>query len=147
MKHMITPAQLASQLKENINWLWENKCGCCHWHLLTDDKGREWSIVLGWNNGGYEDSDNENYYIDEGCAIATKIAYQEQNCIMQTDMDIDFSMPFDEKTGEVDDTRSEVSRNADFLKLADELLKTFKRVVSDWATFDEESQMYLGEIE
>lgn len=35
----------------------------------------------------------------------------------------------------------------DYDELAASLLKTFKRVVSDWATFDDESYSYLKEIE
>ena len=137
---------LAKELKESVEWLWTEKCGCSHWHLLTDTHGREWYIVLGWNDGGYEDEDNEFFYVDEGYAISYKIGYQEYNQFMATDFDLDFTMPYNEKTGEVCDTCSSISRNEDYEKLAEELLKTFKRVVTSWAEFDEESMSYLETI-
>lgn len=138
MKHMITPKKLASQLKENINCLWENKCGCCHWHLLTDDKGRRWSIVVGWSYGFGEDEDG--YFSDGAWQICSKIAYQEKDNAMQTDFDLDFTMPYDEKTGEVDDTCSAVSRSEDYNRLAEDLLKAFKRVTDTWAYFENEEE-------
>ena len=134
----MTKEELSKSLKESVKWLWDNKCGCCHWNLLTDEKGREWSIVLGWNEG-YEDSDNEHYFVDDGFAIATKIAYQESDCYMQTDMDLDFTMPYDEKTGDVCDTCSAVSRNEDYDKLAEYLLKSFNDVTKEWAFFEEDN--------
>lgn len=143
---MITKEELSKQLKESVDWLWKNKQGCSHWHLLTDECGREWSIVLGWSDG-FDDSDNDRYFVDEGMAICSEIGYQEENTYMQTDMDIDFLQPYDKKTGDVDDTNCAVSRNEDYDELAASLLKTFKRVVSDWATFDDESYSYLKEIE
>ncbi len=126
----------AKKLRESVEWLWDNKCGCCHWHLLTDDNGREWSIVLGWNCGGYED--DEELYTLNGDAIACKIAYQEHNTGLQCDMDWDFTMPYSEETGEVDDTLYPISRNEDYVRLVKELLNTFTRVVNDWAYFEEE---------
>lgn len=128
-------AKLANELKQSVEWLWNNKCGCSHWHLLTDDKGREWSIVLGWSDG-FDESDNDRYFVDEGMAICSMIGYQEPNTIMQTDMDIDFLQPFDEKTGDVCDTNSAVSREEDFNQLAESLLSTFENVTKEWAYFE-----------
>ena len=135
-----TKHKLAEELKDGVEILWKEKCGCCHWHLLTDDKKRRWSIVLGWNDSGFDDRDNETYYVDSGCAISCKIGYEERCNAMQTDMDWDFTMPYDEETGEVDDTCSPVSRNENFEELADYLLKEFKRVTDTWAYWKPEEE-------
>lgn len=132
----ITKEQLAKGLEDGVKWLWDNKCGCCHWHLLTDDKGRRWSIVLGWTEG-YDNSENDTFYVDEDMAIAYKIGYEERNNAMQTDMDLDFLMPYNEETGEVDDTCSAVYRNENYEQLAEQLLEAFKRVTDTWAYFEE----------
>ena len=140
MNKKITKAEFAKSLEESVKWLWEKKCGCCHWCFLTDDKKRRWSVVLGWNEGGYEESDNDELYVSEGFAISYKIGYEEPNNAMQTDMDWDFIMPYDEETGDVDDTCSAVYRNTDYSKLADELLETFKRITDKWAYFEPEEK-------
>ena len=139
---MITKEELAEQLKKNVDWLMKQKEGCCHWHLLTDMRGREWCIVLGWGEG-FEEND-PSLFSDGTYALCTKIAYN--NSDLQCDYAYDFEMPYNEHTGEVDDTDSSVSRDVDFLELAGNLLKEFKRVVTDWVTFDEENQKYLEEI-
>ena len=48
-------------------------------------------------------------------------------------------MPYDEKTGDVCDTCSAVSRNEDYDKLAECLLKSFNDVTKEWAFFEEDN--------
>ncbi len=139
---MITKEELGKQIKDGVDWLMKNKEGCYHWHLLTDVYGREWCIVLGWGEGF--EKDTPILYSSGSYALCTKIAYN--NSDLQCDYDSDFEMPYNKKTGEVDDTDSPISRGTDFVKLADSLLKEFKRVVTDWTSFDPESQSYLEEI-
>lgn len=130
-----------SSLRAAVNWLMENKCGCSHWHLVTDDKGREWSIVVGWEDGFAENDDD--IYKDGTWRICAKIAYQEPGTMMQTDYGIDFTMPYDEETYEVCDTSSyigNITKLSDFNSLADYLDELFEKVVSDWAYFENEEE-------
>lgn len=125
-------------IRKSVEWLMQEKCGCCNYHLLTDDNGRMWSIVIGWQDG-YDPSDS-NLYSDGTWAICTKIAYQEPDNMMQTDFDIDFTMPYDEATGEVDDTCHCISREESFAELANYLDEEFDRITERWAYFETEQE-------
>lgn len=77
--------------------------GTYHRHLDTDDNGNDWAIVMAYMD---YDGDGESLY--------AKMAYQPSNSIMQCDYDIDWLIPYDEKTGEVWDTELSVdSSNAE----------------------------------
>jgi len=132
---ILAKAIKGKDLKGCVDWLMAEKCGCCHFHLLTDDKGRKWSVVVGWSDG-FEENE-EDYFSDGTYQICTKIAYQESNNIMQCDFDIDFTMPYNEETSEVCDTCSSISRSVDWSELAEELLKEFKEVTDEFAFFEE----------
>lgn len=75
---------------------------------------------MGWHDDG-EDGE-----------IAWKIGQQSFNNAMQTDLDIDFDMPYDPETGDVYDTLSYLdgadSRNFDWNRLADEMNRTAQEV-------------------
>ena len=139
MSRNLTVVGLAKEIKEGIEWLWKNKCGCCRWWFLTDDKRRRWSIVIGWSDGFDDDMKNDDW-LDGTYAICSKIGYEEWNNVMQTDMDWDFLMPYDEETGEVDDTCSPIARNVNYMRLAEELMDEFKRVTDTWAYFEDEEE-------
>ena len=127
-------------LKECVDWLMREKCGCCHFHLLTDDKGRKWSVVVGWSDGFDDDTD---LYKDGTWRVCTMIAYQEYNNFMQTDFNIDFTMPYDEESGEVDNTChyiGNITEVSDFNVVAEELKEEFNRVVSEWAYIEVEEE-------
>ena len=128
---MIAAKKLAKELKQSVDWLMSEKAGCAHWHLLTDDDGKEWSIVVGWSDGFNE---NEPMLFSDGSfAICSKIGYS--NGCMETDFDIDFDMPYDEKTGECYDTNSAIPRNVNWLQLAKNLIVEFKTVTKECAFF------------
>ena len=62
---------------------------------------------------------------------------------MQTDYDIDFTMPYDEETYEVCDTSSyigNITKLSDFNSLADYLDELFEKVVSDYGYFEDEEE-------
>lgn len=75
--------------------------GTYYWKLDNDDNNNVWAIVLGWNDGFDEDETDD--CMDGTYRLCTKLAYQSSNNIMK-EYDIDWLMPYDEKTGEVDDT-------------------------------------------
>lgn len=79
-----------------------NGYGTYYWWLDEDDKGNSWAIVLGWTDGFDKDPNDNN--LDGTWRICVKLAFQPWNSIMQCDYDVDWQMPYDEVTGEVDDT-------------------------------------------
>ena len=133
----ITVKQLAMQMKNGVKALYEEKCGCCHWWLLEDDKHRRWSIVIGWSDGF--DKNEEGYFSDGTWQICSKIAYEDEFNAMQTDFDWDFTMPFDEN-GEVYDTCESIPKDVDWLELAKRLLKEFKEVTDLFAYFETDEE-------
>lgn len=98
-KRFRLPAITPKELKEAVEWLWENKCGCYHKRLWTDD-GREWDIVVGWHDHGREKSNDFAYFYREDHGdleswyITGGIRFQTPNNGMTTDMDIDFLIPW-----------------------------------------------------
>lgn len=69
-------------LKGSFKWLVDENCGCCHISFAESGTHRI-SVCVGWMDDGTEN----------GC-IAWKIGWQTFNNIMQTDLDIDFDMPW-----------------------------------------------------
>ena len=130
---ILTKEQFAKELKESVEWLYENKCGCSHWQFKLPnglvDEERNWFVVVGWSDGF--DEDEEGYYSDGSCQICSKIGYQESgyDFYMQTDMDIDFLMPCFED-GDCYDTCSSIPKNCDWEELAETLIKEFNDVVT-----------------
>ena len=60
---------------------------------LATHNGKRWALVAAWM-----DYDNDGHWQAYG-----KVAYQPTNSIMQ-EYDIDWTMPYDEESGEVDDS-------------------------------------------
>lgn len=88
----------ATQFKDAVKWLWDGKedGGCFHLPFHTDpESGREWCYVIGWHDHGKPyPGDDERYFVTEDSWYITfGIRYQERNNGMQTDMDIDFTIP------------------------------------------------------
>lgn len=114
-------------VKEDVEWLKANDCGCCHFHL-TDTDNYRMHICIGWHDMG--DGPKENNY--SHWVIAWKIGMETFNNGMQTDFDIDFLMPYDEESGDVYDTESEIGEITTMKgwnALASEMNKTAKEVV------------------
>lgn len=70
----------------------------CAWVSLAEDRRMRYVIVVGWADDG------EGH--DE---LRAKVARQPLDSAMQCDYDIDWEMPYDERTGEVWDTDVAVS--------------------------------------
>ena len=122
------------QLKDWAEWLKEYDCGCCSLKLLTDDNNNSWFILMGWSDG-FDESDNGKWQSGTW-KICTKIGYQSVQSLMKTDLDIDFLMPYDEETGDVDYTEDTLADEPDWDKLADELNEEAERVINQWAYFE-----------
>lgn len=74
-------------LRESYKWLVENDCGCCHIAFAESGTHRI-SVCVGWTSDGPEPKDSK---------VAWKIGWQTFNNVMQTDLDIDFDMPWNTK--------------------------------------------------
>ena len=98
--------------------------GTYHWYLDSDDKN-DWAIVLGWSNG-FDEPDFTDPCIDGTWQICAKLAYQPSNSIMQCDYDIDWLMPYDEETMEVDDNEVSIYSDTNLEETVDWLLKCYK---------------------
>lgn len=69
-------------LRESYKWLVENDCGCCHIAFAESGTHRI-SVCVGWTSDGPGE-----------WRVAWKIGWQTFNNAMQTDLDIDFDMPW-----------------------------------------------------
>ena len=98
--------------------------GTYYWTLGEDDKGNTWAIVLGWSNG-FEPDPNDDC-MDGIWRICAKLAYQPNNSLMQCDYDVDWLMPYDEETMEVDDNEISIYPDTDLEDTIDWLLKCYE---------------------
>ena len=115
-------------LTKDIEWLNARKCGCCHHEVATTDGGTTLYIVVGWGDG-FDEAPACTPNADGTLRICGKIGYQHANNAMQADYEVDFYMPYDPKTGDVDNTSTEVSSTQDSV---DYLNEAAKRVWNDW---------------
>ena len=72
-------------LKGCYRWLVKEDCGCCHLVIGTTAKHNV-CVCVGWTDDGTKDG-----------KVAWKIGWQTFDNAMQTDLDIDFDMPWNTK--------------------------------------------------
>ncbi len=106
-------------------WLVEEDMGCCHFPF-AENAEHVYSVCMGWHDSGRE-----------GWKIAWLIGRQSHRNIMQSDLDLDFEMPYDPETGDVDDTLETVEpgkdwKAADWNAVAKGMRSTARRVWRDW---------------
>lgn len=97
--------------------------GTYHWILKYGDIN--YALVLGWSDG-YEEIDN--VFHDGTYMLEAKIAYQPYNSIMQCDYDVDWTMPYDKETMEVDDTSVSIEDYSEIYNAFDWLMKLWQRI-------------------
>lgn len=123
-----------SWLRDSFVWLNAERMGCGSIRFAFDSK-YNYSVCIGWHDFG--DGAKENNY--RRWAVAWKIGRQTPDNAMQCDFDVDFEMPYNEESGDVDDTVEEIvvdgmkpvgyrSWNA----LASHIRKEARRVWRDW---------------
>lgn len=98
--------------------------GTYYWNLDVDDKRNQWAIVLGWQDG--YDIDAEDDCTDGTWRLCVKLAYQPTNSIMQCDYDIDWVMPYNEETGEVDNNEISIYPDYNATEIIDWLLECYE---------------------
>lgn len=74
-------------LRESYKWLVANDCGCCHVAFAESGTHRI-SVCVGWTA---DESKTWKW------AVTWKIGWQTFNNAMQTDLDLDFDMPWNTK--------------------------------------------------
>ena len=87
-------------LKGCVDWLVKTQGGCCNLTIDGDNKDY-YCICVGWHDCGAKGEKGPD---DDGYRIAWKIGRQSVRNVMQCDLDIDFEMPYNPETGDVDDT-------------------------------------------
>lgn len=78
-------------LKGCYKWLVKEDCGCCHIVFGTTAKHNV-CVCVGWTNDGTGSQAEGPHY-----SVAWKIGWQTFNNCMQTDLDVDFDMPWNTK--------------------------------------------------
>lgn len=101
----------------------EGKEGTWFYWLDRDEKDNDWAIVVGWQDGYEEDPEDD--CTDGSWRLCAKVAYQPWNSVMQCDYDIDWTMPYDEETGEVDDVEMSIYQDSDLRGIAEWLLDCY----------------------
>lgn len=110
-------------------WLKDTQCGCCRLEYFWQ-AGQVYSVCMGWHDCG-----------DEGYKIAWKIGRQSVRNCMQCDFDLDFEMPYDEETGDVDDTLDTLETvPEDWEAVAAEMRAAAVRIANDWIVIPEEEE-------
>lgn len=98
--------------------------GTYYWYLGCDGKN-DWAIVLGWGDGFEPDPSDD--CTDGTWRICAKLAYQSINSIMQCCYDIDWLMPYDKVTGEVDDNEVSIYPDTDLPGVVDWLFECYAK--------------------
>lgn len=119
-------ARLTNEFTKAVNDMKRTKFnGTYHWILGRDEKDNDWAIVLGWADGFEADEDDD--CMDGTWRLCVKLAYQSWNNVSQCDYDWDWTMPYDEESGEVDDTEVSIYPNINFNETIDWLLDCYAR--------------------
>lgn len=105
-------------LKFCYKWLVENNCGCCHIPFDTT-ANHEVCVCVGLTDDGTEDG-----------KVAWKIGWQTFNNGMQTDLDIDFDMPYntEEYCDKMNAKLTEEERNRGDMFLVGEVYDTREKI-------------------
>lgn len=114
-------ARLISEFTNAVDDMQRTKFnGTYHWDLGRDKSNNDWAIVLGWADGF--DAEENDDCTDGTWRLCVKLAYQPCNSLMQCDYDWDWTMPYDEESGEVDDTEVSIYPNTDLAETIEWLL-------------------------
>ena len=120
-------------VRESYDWLTEEQMGYCS-ICFAQDRKYDYAVRIGWHDCGR----------DEGWKVAWKIGRQTHENIMQSDLDIDFEMPYNEEAGDLDDTEEMIEvvggkpvGYRSWATLAKYIRKTAERVWNDWKEVEE----------
>lgn len=111
-------SKAVEEMKKNHDWM------TYFWYLDTDNNNNNWAIVLGRQDGFEEAEDINDKCAIGTCRLCAKLAYQTSNSIMQ-EYEIDWLMPYNEETMEVEDNEISIYQDSDLEEIIDWLLKCF----------------------
>lgn len=121
-------------VKESVDWLEKEQTGCCSICFATDNT-YNYAVCIGWHN--LDDGPKEKNY--QHWMVAWKIGRQTTNNIMQCDFEVDFDLPYNDDTGDIDDTLETIEivdgkpvGYRSWADLAAYMRKTARRVWNDW---------------
>lgn len=111
-------------------------CGTYVFKFETDNLNRIWALVMAWQDGFEEVAGGfPCQYKTE--RICMKVGWKPTNAPL-SDYDIDWMMPYDSKTGEVDDSEMSLSVEEDFDEAYDWMIKSFEDYKANY--FDKEME-------
>lgn len=150
------------RIKWWYHWLHTEGNGCCS--ICFDSTGKyDYAVCMGWHHYDDEMVLDKNGNLVQGehgikyrpvWKIAWKIGRQTRNNAMQCDFDVDFEMPYDNETGDMDDTLETIECAVlanrrrglpysapqgyrDWNALAAYMRRQARRVFKDWKDKDE----------
>lgn len=108
-KLLTTPKSLYDGFAKAVGQLKDGDNGVHYWKLANTN-GNIWAIVLGRTDDDY---------------IAVKVAFQPNNSIMQCDYSVDWLLPYDKESGEVEDCEWVLYDTDEPSKVLDDVLKNW----------------------
>lgn len=120
-KLLTTPKSLYDGFAKAIDQLKDGGDGVHYWRLANTD-GNVWAIVLGWAEDDNEDDGTDKCH-KVGYNVAVKIAFQPNNSMMQCDYYVDWQLPYDKESGEVEDCEWLLSDKDNPSEIQDFILK------------------------
>lgn len=126
---LVTTHELAKNIKNIITNIPADNAytGCWYWRL-GQIGNQDFAIVIGWEPG-YE-TDKQDPLCWDNHHLAIKLGYQPHNSIMQCDFDVDWTMPYDPETGNIEDTCTAIYTydSLEYLEmLVSSLIETYTR--------------------
>ena len=134
-------ATLINEFIEAVKFLKTTKSNSTYYWIVDRDDNNDWALVLGWADGFEEEEDDD--CTDKTWRLCAKISYQPNNSIMQCDYDIDWIMPYDEESGEVDDNEISIYPDTDLEELVNDLFEWYENYKNENKTMD---TVYLDDI-
>ena len=116
--------RLTKEFIKAVDTMKNKKEGTYYWTLPMDDEENDWAIVLGYSDG-FDDKEQDEF-TDGTWRLCAKFAFQPHNSIMQCDYDVDWLMPYDEATNEVDDREMSIYPSTDLAGVVDWLWKQYE---------------------
>ncbi len=99
------------------------------WYIdFARDEARIWSVVMCWSQEGDEEF------------VLAKVGYRAANSLM-TEYDIDFVMPYNEETSEVDDLECMYYPGTQAYEIANDMYRAYEHVMHEYLLDEDEEEV------